>query len=539
MCPRPDYWPKDAKTHIERAGGRRLIGKIGIGLFSVAQLARQFTVVTKTAGTAYQLLAHVTLNRFDENELEQVTETGQHVFHAGQARIWAEKTPDKKGHGTTIRLNTLLPRVVHILQSRDTWRALREGQVDRVRVARLPPLYHVGEVDPAHPASLLRTACVPWKEEASKQSRFAQLVAAVGRAYQKEDLYARLEHVLDNYFQMLWTLGLSLPMEYVEEHPFNLTSKSIRGLFQLPDRRGVAIESVELEAKEAVGAKLALPTSSDAAADFAVTVDGIRLSRPIRFDGYPRTSQALEGPFMFAGKATPDMSRIPENQRGGPLSFSGYFFWTPRVVPQEHNGVLVRINGASGTLFDSTFLKYQVAERRLGQLMAEVFVDEGLDGALNIDRESFNTAHPHYQVLANWVHNSIGLIRNVLKTLQADSLKQRRAETKQTEVASLTVTVDELIRKSTDCDPREVPHLVLAPNERAVEEAVDEGKLGYLRADIVKLATKGNTASEDWVARHADAVGRLLEAHGLLQGMDRSQQAKLIAGIVRLFAIGK
>jgi hypothetical protein len=20
MCPRPDYWPKDAKTHIERAG---------------------------------------------------------------------------------------------------------------------------------------------------------------------------------------------------------------------------------------------------------------------------------------------------------------------------------------------------------------------------------------------------------------------------------------------------------------------------------------------------------------------------------------
>jgi HSP90 family molecular chaperone len=37
-------------------GGRRLIGKIGIGLFSVAQLTRHFQIITKTKGTDYRLV---------------------------------------------------------------------------------------------------------------------------------------------------------------------------------------------------------------------------------------------------------------------------------------------------------------------------------------------------------------------------------------------------------------------------------------------------------------------------------------------------
>jgi hypothetical protein len=526
------------KDPSRSVGGRRLIGKIGIGLFSVAQLGRQFTIVTKTAGASYQLLAHVTLNRFDETELEQVTADGKHVFHAGQARIWAEKTPDKKGHGTTVRLTPLLPRVVHILQSRDAWRALQDDQIGRAS-RRLPPLFHIGEVNPADPQSLSRKSRLPWKDGAGKDARFPQLVASVARAYQKEDLYARLEHVLDNYFQMLWTLGLSLPLEYVEEHPFNLTGKSLRGAYRLPDRRGLPLESVDLGPKETLESKLALPAPNDVAKDFTVNVDGVRLFRPIRFQGYPHTTQALEGPFIFAGHAAPDLSKIPENQRGGALAFTGYFFWTPRVVPQEHNGVLVRIDGASGTLFDPTFLKYQVAERRLGQLIAEVFVERGLDGALNIDRESFNTAHPHYQVLANWVHNSVGLIRNTLKVLQADALKARREESQQAGAAELTTMVNGLIRESTDSDPREVPRVVLAADDDAVEDAIDKGMLAYLRDEIVHFATKGNKAPEAWVTQRAEAVARLLEAHGLLQRLERAQQARLIASIIRLFAIEK
>jgi len=49
--------------------------------------------------------------------------------------------------------------------------------------------------------------------------------------------------------------------------------------------------------------------------------------------------------------------------RGGDLSFEAYFLWAPKVVPKENNGVLVRISDASGTLFDESFMKYQIAEQ--------------------------------------------------------------------------------------------------------------------------------------------------------------------------------
>ncbi len=80
---------------------------------------------------------------------------------------------------------------------------------------------------------------------------------------------------------------------------------------------------------------------------------------------------------------------------GGRFRFDAYLYWTNKVVPRENNGVLIRINGASGTLFDPTFMRYQVAElTRLKQISAKIIAcSKGLDAALNIDRESFNFPH--------------------------------------------------------------------------------------------------------------------------------------------------
>jgi hypothetical protein len=357
-------------------------------------------------------------------------------------------------------------------------------------------------------------------------------------AYTQGNLYARLEHALDNYFQVLWMVGLSLPFEYIEKHPYQLTGADVPYWFRLPDRRGpTKLDPIELEPRQSYQAKFNPPATEDAAPDFSVIIDGVRLFRPIRFRGYPKTDQALQGPVMFIGHVKSDLSKIPEGQRGGPLSFVGYFFWTPRLVPQEHNGVLVRINGASGTLFDRSFLKYQVAERRLEHVMAEVFVSEGLEGSLNIDRESFNTAHPHYQILANWVHNSLHLIRNTLKLLQAEALKRKRESTRKASVEELSSTVDDLIRDATEEDPDEIPEVVIVDDEEEVEGAAEAGKIGYLRDEIMAIVAV-DKARAPWVESHASAVARLLEAYGLLNSLGRSEQAQLIAGIVKLFTVG-
>ncbi len=520
-------------------GGRKFIGKIGIGLFSVAQLTRQFVIITKTAGTDYQLLAHVTLNYPDEiAELAKVDAEGGHQFRAGEVRIWAEKTPDTMGHGTTIRLTTLLPQIVRLLQSFDIWSALSDETIAGGRASRRPPLVHIGRIDEREPVRLMVEPQLPWHPEADESERFYALVDAVGDAWRQGPLYTRLEHVLDNYFQMMWTLALSLPVEYVDKHPFGLTGADVGQSFVLPQGLSArALESLELGREETIGRKAGFEGAEDTAPNFAVAVDGVRLARPIRFSGYPASTQALQGPVVFLGGARPDLSNIPESQRGGPLAFSAYFFWAPRIVPQNHIGLLIRINGASGTLFDSTFLRYQVAERRLNQLMAEVFVEEGLEPALNIDRESFNTAHPHYQILAKWTHNSLRLIRNALKDLQARELGKRRQERKEAAKGAVASLVDELILSLTNLEPQEVADLVLAEGESQLQAAIVEGKIAYLRSELPGLDSLRARRTEEWIDSRIRAVGRLLEAHGLLENLDRSEQAALIVGIVNICSI--
>jgi hypothetical protein len=117
---------------------------------------------------------------------------------------------------------------------------------------------------------------------------------------------------------------------------------------------------------------------------------------------------------------------------GGPLAFEAYLLWNPKIAPVEHQGVLVRIHGASGTLFDSTFMRYQVSEQtRLRQITCEIYVYEGLDSALNIDRESFNSAHPHSVYITKWLHEALRQLTNTQKKISKELRDQSLGESGQ------------------------------------------------------------------------------------------------------------
>ena len=84
---------------------------------------------------------------------------------------------------------------------------------------------------------------------------------------------------------------------------------------------------------------------------------------------------------------------------GGQLSFEAYLYWNSQIIPKETSGVLIRVREASGTLFDRSFLNYQISEQnRLSQITAEIFVHTGLDSAINIDRESFKLQPPSFSI---------------------------------------------------------------------------------------------------------------------------------------------
>ena len=85
--------------------GRRLIGKIGIGLFSVSQLTHRFQIITKTVGDPYRTIALVVLRQYSEESSPTLDDQGE--YDAGLVTIWREPAADAESHGTTIILTDI------------------------------------------------------------------------------------------------------------------------------------------------------------------------------------------------------------------------------------------------------------------------------------------------------------------------------------------------------------------------------------------------------------------------------------------------
>ena len=89
-------------AHHLSPGERPLIGKIGIGLFAVAQLTQHFQIITKAAGEGHRISATVRLRTHDEERIQE--SDGEYV--AGSVTIVSEKVPHEEwgSQGTSVVL---------------------------------------------------------------------------------------------------------------------------------------------------------------------------------------------------------------------------------------------------------------------------------------------------------------------------------------------------------------------------------------------------------------------------------------------------
>jgi hypothetical protein len=92
---------------------------------------------------------------------------------------------------------------------------------------------------------------------------------------------------------------------------------------------------------------------------------------------------------------------------GRDLAFSGYLFQqTQRLFPQDIQGVLIRINNVAIGKYDNSMFSYPYAEGpRFSMVTSEIFIKEGFEDALNIDRDGFNELHAHYQRVRAYFHS--------------------------------------------------------------------------------------------------------------------------------------
>jgi Histidine kinase-, DNA gyrase B-, and HSP90-like ATPase len=532
--------------------GRKLIGKIGIGLFAVAQLTRHFQIITKPVGENYRYVADIRLGVFDEEAVESEDSSPdlKQEYETGDVEIWRETADPAEQSGTKILLLELRDYARSLLQSREMWAKMREDAPEDERGVAFEPTFHIGAVSPDDPSKIDISAVYPWSDDVmSPPKRFRKFYQSVLDQVNVSHGNPTLEETFDNYFRMVWTLALSAPVDYVDKHPFDLTADDGVRVFLLSNKDRESAREIELKGKRTVGQAANVHRPSKPI-PFHVYVDGLELLRPIKFRDLPFAEKSSQTtPLLFVARCVPSghgRSPVP-GATGGPLAFDGYFFWTTKVIPKENTGIILRIGDASGTLFDDTFLNYEVSEQtRLRQTTAELFVSEGLDSALNIDRESFNYSHPHYQFLSRWVHRALRQLATRHKAIGDDMAIAAREERVERHQERLSGLVEEIL-VSAPGSPE--PSAVVFMEDERSEEAQKSRRKGTLVFPSAILpsfpAVKGNKrqkakANTEKIKFEGKlkAVAQILDGYGLLNRLSYSQQARILDAIARVFAQG-
>lgn len=526
-------------------GGRTLIGKLGIGLFSVAQFTRHFLIISKTKGDEYRTVADITLGPVagQQKLLSLDSRSGQREIETGHARIWRERAEDRDSQGTEVKLLELLPRTRAELASDDLWAKIEFEKQDSDESEALktkPPSLHIGRMKPKQAELLDMQPRLPWSEIDSPCERFAKFVQAIRSAVETDSDSVDLDVLCDRYLQTVWNLALAAPLKYFDSHPFDLPSEKEFVFFELENSKQGQAKRLNLKSGRSLREELKLKSPDGTpGVPFDVFIDGIQLSRPILFRNLPKTSTAVQTPLLFVGRDAQRFDKRPVELSGGPLVFEAYLFWAPKIIPKQHQGVILRVGNASGALFDRTFMGYQVSEQtRTRQITAEIFVSQGLDGAINLDRESFNYAHPHYQYLVKWLHSTLRQLANRHKELGRNLRKDKVSKQGQKVREEVEQTVEKSLKAR---GVEDVPEVVLLEPARSAEakQLRSEGTL-VLRKDAVMPPSKAKAVTEQEKQRRknaekkAQAIAQLLQGWGLLEDLSYSDQEKLIRDILEI-----
>lgn len=130
-----------------------------------------------------------------------------------------------------------------------------------------------------------------------------------------------------------------------------------------------------------------------------MSLDGIELRKPLKF---PLTKKKMEYELPY--------NVHPFNKTdvvdGRKLSFEGYIYSQHgSIYPKEYNGIIIRIRNVAIGEPDRTLLNYPPITNLVFRhwIFGEIYVTEGLEEAMNIDRSSFDLVHPHYLYLQNYI----------------------------------------------------------------------------------------------------------------------------------------
>lgn len=116
--------------------------------------------------------------------------------------------------------------------------------------------------------------------------------------------------------------------------------------------------------------------------------------------------------------------------KGAAVSARGYFFARQGALkPIDINGVLIRVRNAAVGGYDRDYLDFPTTSGALFQdwISGEVWADDRLEAAMNIDRKTLRTTHPAFIELQQVVHAELrSVLTRVRRELYGAGSQERR-----------------------------------------------------------------------------------------------------------------
>lgn len=230
----------------------------------------------------------------------------------------------------------------------------------------------------------------------------------------------------DSYSETMLRVGLNVPVKYA---PGWITR----------ELRKPMVTQIEKEAQEL---------------DFSVIYDGTDLRKPTILNP---TNSALLQPFEFEGLE---------------VSARGYFYGQHGVIkPWDLNGLLLRIRHAAVGSYDRSFWEYPTSLYTLFQrwVSVEIWADDRMEDAMNIDRQTLRVTHPAYVELREAIHQQLEeFFRRMRSEIHGGAAKSRQQQRTAHELNSIRSVVRERVSELGEATSRDV--------ERAWTDVVKAGK---------------------------------------------------------------
>ena len=390
------------QTRLSPKYKRPIIGHLGIGFMALTQICDEVTVESQVEGSDTKFVADIDFSVFDknerqhthlstleilneqyggvenaknklldvsldpdirkklewylelivpvvENQLEEVSEKPDDE-HLGYCLIYKDIPAISGGHGTTITLRKIKPGVIGLLS--DAGRA-PDGLPKNMRERKVSWGVYRDELN-----------VLEWKELCEKLRRGTLPYTS-----------------LPQYHQFLYELSLLTPVPYFHQSPFEISSDVLKS------------KRDELNIF-----------------NFALQVDNRRIYKPILLPSgnlLKFSLSDLEKGFDYYLEEIHSDTEIDDE----PLRYSGYIYWQrEQNQPSTQRGIHIFIRNSGVGGYDQTLLNFSVVNptSRAGQVSGEIYVEEGLERALNVDRHSFKETDAHYLALQQHIWRVLG-----------------------------------------------------------------------------------------------------------------------------------